>query len=615
MQKIELLAPAKDLECGLAAIHHGADAIYVGAPQFSARSAAGNTIADIEKLCQYAHLYHAHVHVALNTILTDKELEQARKIIFQLYNAGIDALIIQDLGILQLDIPPLALHASTQMDNRTPEKVLFWEKIGFERVILARELSLSQISEIRKNTHIELEAFVHGALCVSYSGQCYMSQACSGRSANRGTCAQYCRLPYDLVDDRGIIIKEQSHLLSLKDMDRADSLQEMINAGITSFKIEGRLKNADYVKNITAYYRQKLDKILDADSSYQAASAGKTTFSFTPNPQKTFYRGKTDYFLHKRENVMVSPDISKSIGEFIGIITRIHLNSFSVDTEVVLHNGDGLGFINPQGELVGFRINKVENQQITTLEVVPDLVEGTAVYRNFDIEFDKILQTDSASRKIAVNIHFQETADGFLLTLTDEEKIQVELPIVCAKELSQKGEAAKNVLQSNFSKLGNTPFIINELSVDWTKPYFFPVSQINEWRRQAVELLIARRMETAHHPSAKLITPNTISFPAGQSDISSYRANVMNQRAKEFYQMHGIEVTEPAFEVHESAEATLMTCKHCIKYTLGYCSKQNLPKELPFVEPLYLQLHHTLFQLSFDCKKCEMSIKKRNPVC
>ncbi|MDD4395739.1 MAG: DUF3656 domain-containing protein, partial [Bacteroidales bacterium] len=244
-----------------------------------------------------------------------------------------------------------------------------------------------------------------------------------------------------------------------------------------------------------------------------------------------------------------------------------------------------------------------------------DLVEGTAVYRNFDIEFDKILQTDSASRKIAVNIHFQETADGFLLTLTDEEKIQVELPIVCAKELSQKGEAAKNVLQSNFSKLGNTPFIINELSVDWTKPYFFPVSQINEWRRQAVELLIARRMETAHHPSAKLITPNTISFPAGQSDISSYRANVMNQRAKEFYQMHGIEVTEPAFEVHESAEATLMTCKHCIKYTLGYCSKQNLPKELPFVEPLYLQLHHTLFQLSFDCKKCEMSIKKRNPVC
>ncbi len=608
--KIELLSPAKDLECGLMAINHGADAVYIGAPQFSARAAAGNTVADIEKLCNYAHLYHAHVHVALNTILTDKELEQTRKIIFQLYNAGVDALIIQDTGILQMDLPPLPLHASTQMDNRTPEKVLFWENVGFERVILARELSLAQIAEIRQKTTIALEAFVHGALCVSYSGQCYMSQACTGRSANRGACAQFCRLPYDLKDADGKLLKQQSHLLSLKDMDRSDYLLDLLQAGITSFKIEGRLKNADYVKNITAFYRQKLDTILTSDAKYKAASSGKTTFFFAPNPQKTFYRGSTDYFLKQREKVMVNPDTPKSIGEPIGEIMQIRNNTFSISTSVALHNGDGLGFINSNGELVGFRINKVENQSVTTLDAIHDLEIGTFIYRNYDLDFDKQIQGDSASRKIAVSILFTETDHGFSLSLTDEDGVKVFYPIDYAKEISQKGIVATDLLRANLSKLGNTPFTLNKIEINTLNHYFFPISKINEWRRQAVELLMAQCVETAKQKVARLRTSNSIQFPDPQGTASTYLANIMNHSAEDFYHNHGIAQTAPAFELRQPDNAVLMTCKHCIKYELGYCSKQNKKSQLPFTEPLYLQLHNSAFELSFDCAKCEMSIRK-----
>ncbi len=479
-QKIELLAPAKDYECGVAAINHGADAVYIGAPMFSARASAGNAVSEIEKLCHYAHLYRARVHVALNTILKDSELEMARKMIFQLYEAGVDALIIQDTGILQLPIPPIALHASTQMDNRTPEKVLFLEKTGFQRVILARELSLEQIREIRQKTSVELEAFVHGALCVSYSGQCYMSQSCVGRSANRGECAQFCRLPYTLKDADGKVIRERSHLLSLKDMDRSASLANLLDAGVCSLKIEGRLKNMDYVKNVTGFYRRTLDDLLEKDSRYEKASSGKVALTFLPNPQKTFNRGKSDYFLFERENVMVNPDTPKSIGEFVGKVAAINGNVLKINTDIALHNGDGLGFLAASGELCGFRINKSEGNNVATLESVAGLQVGMPIYRNFDIEFNKLLQGNSASRRMSVDIWFSESSDGFELKMVDEDGNAVSRIFDYKKELSQKGNAAIEMLKTNLSKLGGTPFVARSVAIQLSNPYFFPASVVNE---------------------------------------------------------------------------------------------------------------------------------------
>ena len=340
MKYIELLSPAKNLECGIAAVNHGADAVYIGAAQFGARAAAGNSIEDIAELVKYAHQFRVKVLVALNTILTDDQLPDAEKLIWEIYNAGADALIIQDMGILKLNLPPIALHASTQTDNRTVEKVKFLQDVGFSRVVLARELTLKQISEISSQTDVELEAFVHGALCVSYSGQCYMSQANCGRSANRGQCAQYCRLPYQLVDADDNILLKNKHLLSLKDLDQSDSLAEMLETGVTSFKIEGRLKDIDYVKNITAYYRQKLDAVIEKDSRYQRASAGKTKILFEPNPEKSFRRSSTDYFLHERHAGIIQPETPKSLGEPIGKVTYIGRNFFEVHNGSLLNNGD-----------------------------------------------------------------------------------------------------------------------------------------------------------------------------------------------------------------------------------------------------------------------------------
>ena len=606
---IELLAPAKDLECGIAAINHGADAVYVGAPAFSARVSASNTIEDIEQLCRHAHLYHAHVHVALNTILTDSELEQARKIVYKLYEAGADALIIQDMGLLQIDLPPIALHASTQTDNRTLEKVLFWEKMGLQRAILARELSLEQIHNIRKHTNIELEAFVHGALCVSYSGQCYMSQACTGRSANRGNCAQFCRLPYTLTDADGTVIRENSHLLSLKDMNRADSMEEMIHAGITSLKIEGRLKGIDYVKNITAFYRKKLDAIFEKEAKYGPASAGKVELTFTPSPGKTFNRGATEYFLHGRENVMVEPDTPKSIGEPIGKILNINGNKIRIATSQTLHNGDGLSYVDESHELAGFRINTADGGLVTTLEPVRGLKEGDSVYRNLDIVFDKQLRGESAVRRIPVGIHLSETDEGFLLRITDEEGVSAELAVSAAKEEARQAEAANENLRRNLAKLGGTPFIAREVTLDLTRAYFLAASAVNQWRREVVERLVEARMASHRRPAGRLPQQRceaTMPLPvAGNAD---YRANIMNRQAEAFYQQHGASETAPAYEAVPTPNADLMTCKHCIRFTLGFCSRNG--KALPYPEPLFLTNSVHRFQLEFDCRNCEMKVKK-----
>jgi len=599
---IELLSPAKNLECGLAAINHGADAVYIGASQFGARAAAGNSVEDVEKLVQYAHQYRSKVLVALNTILTDEQLPDAEKLIWDVYNAGADALIVQDMGILQLNLPPIALHASTQTDNRTVEKVKFLQDVGFSRVVLARELSLKQIAEISSQTDVELEAFVHGALCVSYSGQCYMSQANCGRSANRGQCAQYCRLPYHLLDADDTMLVKNKHFLSLKDLDLSDSLEEMMEAGITSFKIEGRLKDADYVKNITAYYRKKLDAVLEGNSKFTKASSGRTTFFFEPNPEKSFRRGASDYFLHGRKPDIVHLDTPKSMGEAIGKVKEIGDYYFTMSSAEKLNNGDGLCFINPHGDLTGFRVNKVDGRRVYPADM-PRLTEGIWLYRNQDHEFEKILQHKTSERKVPLDIVFREIATGFYIQLTDEDGISILYQVACDKQPAQKPEAVNDNIKNQLSKLGNTIYEAVDISIQLDSPWFFPASQLSEWRRLAIEELDKARANAYVRKPKRESKP--ADFPTKQL---SYLGNVINEKAEAFYREHGVEDVQPGFEVKAEEGVPLMFCKHCIKFTMGWCPKEGY--KATFKEPLYLKNNNQLYKLTFDCKMCEMRISK-----
>ncbi len=602
MINIELLSPAKNLECGLAAINHGADAVYIGASQFGARAAAGNSLEDIATLVQYAHQFRVKVLVALNTVLTDEQLPEAETLIWQIYNTGADALIIQDMGILKLNLPPIALHASTQTDNRTLEKVCFLQDVGFSRVVLARELTLEQITEISTQTDVELEAFVHGALCVSYSGQCYMSQANCGRSANRGQCAQYCRLPYHLLDADDNVLAKNKHLLSLKDLDQSDSLEEMMNAGVTSFKIEGRLKDVDYVKNITSFYRKKLDVIMDGSTRFERASAGRTIFFFEPNPEKSFRRGNTDYFLHGRKADIVQQDTPKSLGEPIGKVTYIGRNFFEVHNGNLLNNGDGLCFINKHGDLTGFRVNRVERKQIFPAEM-PKITDGVMLYRNQDQAFDKILKGKTSERKIALQVAFKETSLGFSIQLTDEEGISIIFESACDKQPAQKPPAVNDNIKNQLSKLGNTIYETSDIKIEISSPWFFPASQLSEWRRLAVEKLDeARAADYVREPKHEA-KPATFS-----TQQLSYLGNVTNKLSEDFYQEHGVEEVMPGFEVKAEEGVPLMFCKHCIKYSMGWCPKEGY--KATFKEPLYLRNNDQVYQLTFDCKACEMRISK-----
>ena len=420
IRRIELLAPAKNVEIGQQAILHGADAVYIGAPRFGARSTAGNSIADLTRLIDFAHRFDARVYITLNTILRDDELRDAERLIHELYKIESDALIVQDMGITRLDIPPIALHASTQADNRTPEKVKFLEQCGFSQVVLARELSLGQINEIARSVQVPLEVFVHGALCVSYSGQCYLSEAMCGRSANRGECAQYCRLPYTLIDGKGNVIAKDKHLLSLRDLNQSDRLEELLDAGVSSFKIEGRLKDMAYVKNCTAYYRQELDKIFKRRPEYRTASTGHSSIEFTPRLEKSFNRGFTHYFLDGRTpEPIASPDTPKSLGEYVGKVKQSDKNTFTIAGLTPIHNGDGLCFANNKGEFEGVRVNRVEGNRIfpaSRIEITPH----TVLYRNFDFEFDKRLSRPSADRRIDVEITLYDVPGGYALYMKDE---------------------------------------------------------------------------------------------------------------------------------------------------------------------------------------------------
>lgn len=601
-RKIELLAPAKNLECGMAAIDHGADAVYIGAPKFGARAAAVNSLEDIAALVEYAHLYNVRIYVTVNTILKDEELKETEEMIRALYRVGVDALIVQDMGITGLELPPIPLHASTQMDNRTAEKVRFLADAGFRQVVLARELSLREIGKIHEACpDVPLEIFVHGALCVSYSGQCYVSQACFGRSANRGECAQFCRLPFSLVDSNDRVIAKDKHLLSLKDLNQSEELEALLDAGASSFKIEGRLKDVSYVKNVTAAYRQKLDAILARRKEYVRASSGSCRYAFKPQLDKSFSRGFTHYFLHGRTRDVFSFDTPKSLGEEMGTMKEARGNYLTVAGLKSFNNGDGVCYIDEQGKLQGFRINRVEGNKLYPQEM-PRIKPRTVLYRNFDQEFEKILARRSSERKMAVAIRLADTAFGFALTLTDEDDNRVTLSLPRAKEPARTPQ--EESLKTQLAKLGNTPFEAERVDIDFTENWFLPASVLADFRRQAIEKLIAARRINYRRELA-VLRPTTHAFP--QTTLT-YLGNVMNARAASFYAGHGVASIAPAFEQTPVEKAVLMFCKHCLRYSMGWCPVHQRERS-PYREPYYLvSTDGKRFRLEFDCRNCQMKV-------
>lgn len=610
-RKIELLAPAKNLECGIEAVNHGADAVYIGAPRFGARAAAINSLEDIAALVKYAHLYNVRIYVTVNTILKEEELVETERMINELYRVGVDALIVQDMGITRLNLPPIPLHASTQMDNRTPEKVRFLSDAGFRQIVLARELSLQEIRTIHEACpETQLEVFVHGALCVSYSGQCYVSQACFGRSANRGECAQFCRLPFNLIDADGKTIVRDKHLLSLKDLNQSEVLEDLLDAGATSLKIEGRLKDVSYVKNVTAAYRQKLDAIFARRKEYVRASSGACHFDFKPQLDKSFSRVFTNYFLQGRRQDIASFDTPKSLGEEMGTLKEQRGNYLTVAGVKPFHNGDGVCFLDEQNGLQGFRINRVDGNKLYPAGEVPHIKPRTRLYRNFDQDFERILVRKSSERKLAVNWELSDTSWGFALTATDEDDNRVTLSFPYSKELARTPQAEN--LRTQLSKLGNTPFeVVNNVSdeasglvLKLSQNWFIPASVIADWRRRVIEKLIAVR-RIAYRRELAVWKPTRHAFPMTSL---TYLGNVMNTAAKSFYLSHGVLSVEPAYEKQPVQNAVLMFCKHCLRYSMGWCPTHQKLRS-PYREPYYLvAADGKRFRLDFDCKHCQMKV-------
>ena len=602
---IELLAPAKNLECGIEAIKHGADAVYRGAGRFGARQAAGNSVEDIAQLAGFAHFYGAKVYVTVNTILKDSELADAEKLIWQLYEAGADALLIQDMAVLRMKLPPIALHASTQCDVRSANKVRFLAGCGFTRVVLARELSLDEIRSIHEACpDVELECFVHGALCVSYSGQCYASQYCFGRSANRGECAQFCRLKFDLVDSDDNVIIKGKHLLSLRDMNRMAYLEELMDAGVCSFKIEGRLKDVQYVKNVTAAYSQAIDKILTRRDEFVKASSGRSVPHFSPDVSRSFNRGFTDYFLHGRTDDIYSFGTPKSIGEKMGPVKEVGRGWLKVSGFKAFHNGDGLCFFNRNGELEGYRVNRVEGNRVFLFldnMDMPSITAGTELYRNYDIEFEKVLSKESATRKIGVDIHFEEIPSGYQATMTDEDGLSATASVEWKKEDARTPQ--EDNIRTQLSKLGGTRFEASDVEIQMEGERFIPSSLLSDMRRSASEKLESLRLESYARPSV-----GASANPQYPADKLTYLGNVMNAQARTFYQDHGVIKIDDAFEKTQPDSATVMFCRHCIKNSLGICTK-NRKREINIQEPLWLVSQDgRRFRLRFDCSKCQMEI-------
>ncbi len=601
--KLELLAPARNLEIGKAAILAGADAVYIGGPAFGARAAAGNSWTDIKTLVDFAHSYYAKVYLTLNTIFYNEETELVKKAIWQAYDLGVDAIIIQDMGILEMDLPPIKIHASTQTNNYDIEHLKFLEKVGISRVVLARELSLPEITKIREQTKIELESFVHGSLCVSYSGRCYFSQALSGRSANRGVCQQVCRLPFSLVDGDGKEIIKDKYLLSTKDLNLINQLPQLIEAGITSFKIEGRLKDQIYVTNVVARYREELNKIIsESNGLYLKASSGKTELKFKPDLAKTFNRGYTEYFLNGRKEEVISSEHQKSLGKYVGKVKRVDHRYFVLDKPLKLKNGDGLCWLNPRGGLCGTNINLIDGEKIYPNKWIP-LKPGTLVYCNQDQTFEKEV-LNGASRFISATIQVEENDKGLLLKAVDEDNNAVEIIKEFEKQIAEKEEQALNNWRGQLSKSGETIFKVEEIKFKWLKPLFIPISFLNDWRRDLLETLYLKR-KNSYQGQESIIKKTTHQYPVKNLD---YSYNVANDLAISFYQRHGAAVTEQAIELQNSARGKkLMTTKHCLLNYLGACLvKDSQTKN--FKTPLYLLYGGKKYLLKFDCQRCVMEV-------
>lgn len=609
-KKVEILAPAKNLIQGMAAINAGADAVYIGAPQYGARSNATNSIDDIADLVEYAHLFKAQVFVVVNTILYDNELEDCRDMIWQLYKIGVDALIVQDMAIMEMNLPPIVIHASTQANNRDPKHVKFLADAGMKRVVLARELNLDQINEIHQATDVELEFFVSGALCVSFSGNCYMSIANGERSANRGSCAQNCRLPYNLIDGTGKTLLSSSHLLSIKDLDLSDQLPQLIEAGITSFKIEGRLKDMVYVKNNVSYLRKKLDSFLAQSNTYTKASSGRVFYNFEAEMDRSFNRGYTDYFVNKRKEKIGSWETPKSQGQVIGKLIEMKANGYVIENFEKLNNGDGLYFINEDGLADGANINIIINN-IVVPNVLKHIKPGTMIYRNSDAEFNKLVEReDSAIRKIGVHLKFSDIEDGFELIATDEDGHTSKAVIKTNKELSKNTDSQELNIKKNLTKAGNTPFIIDEIAVDFTQNWFLPISKINEIRRNVLDELIKVRIKSYHREEYQ-ITKTSHPYPVSQLDFTY---NVSNHLARDFYKRHGVTEIEKAFELQwDPGKSRVMTTKYCVKYELGKCARfQRETMGEKVTEPLVLKQGELEYKLKFNCKPCEMEIWEKD---
>ena len=600
---IELLAPAKNLVCGRAAISHGADAIYIGGPKFGAREDAGNSLQDIEILVEEAQVFGVKVYVALNTILYDSELEDARLQIKNLYEIGVDALIIQDMGILEMDLPPISLHASTQLHNYLPSQIKFLEAVHFKRAVLARELSIEQIREIRSQTSIELEAFIHGSLCVSFSGRCYLSNAIGGRSANRGACAQPCRKRYTLFDADKKVISADQHLLSLKDLNHSDSIKELAEAGIQSFKIEGRLKEVDYVKNITAFYRKKIDAFLEDQPEFKAASAGKSYISFEANPAKSFNRGTTDYFLHGRSKDIVSFESPKFLGESVGEVTQVTTKYFEIESTLEIANNDGLVFISTAGESVGIKVNVVERSRIYP-DKMNGIYPGAKVYRNYDHLFQQQLKSDLTVRKMAVSIQISESDDGFELTANDESGIVVTSEYNLSKNPARDILKSKDTINHQLTKSGDTPYFVSGVETNGTEKFFFQASVLNAMRRDLLDRITeARKQKTRNKFNYE---PN--SYPYPDKEIG-YEGNIGNRLARQFYIRHGVENPEMAFEKQSDPHGKIvMTTKHCLKFQMGFCPKFGGKKAINFSEPFSLNDGINDLRLDFDCIQCVMKV-------
>ena len=612
MKKIEILAPAKDLIGGMAAINSGADAVYIGAPQFGARSNANNSIEDVAALVQYAHLFNAQVFVVMNTILYDNELETCRSMIWELYDIGVDALIIQDMAIMEMDLPPIVLHASTQSNNRDADKIKFLKDAGIKRVVLARELNLHQIKTIYDEANVELEFFVTGALCVSFSGNCYMSVANGERSANRGSCAQNCRLPYNLIDGNGETLIKNSHLLSIKDLDISEQIPNLIEAGIVSFKIEGRLKDVVYVKNNVSYLRQKLDSYLEGDGrgKYIKASSGTCTYTFDSSLNRTFNRGYTDYFVNERHSSIGSWETPKSKGQYIGKLIRTVGNAYEIENGELLNNGDGLCFINENNEADGIYVNKAENGKIYP-NVLKEVKDGTFIYRNNDAAFIKIVEReDSAVRKLSTTLLLTETETGFELIATDEDGNVSTVTLEHAKEQTKTGESIEENIKTQLAKTGFTPYTANEINVMFSQNWFLPISKINEMRRTVYDQLTQIRLANYKREEHQIVKT---SHPYPETKLD-FMYNVSNKTARKFYERHGVTEIEKAFELQwDPGKSRVMTTKYCIKYELKKCPIHQ--KDIVGVkvkEPLVLKQAELEYKLKFNCKPCEMEIWEKD---